>query len=224
MVSVHAHDVALDVAVAEALLVVAAFTIAVEELADRRVPPVDDVHARGGVDERRAPDQDVALDDAAAGDPLAQAQVAEVGRRRGRRRIDEEGICRSPRVADTPWHAFQDLREQAGRARPRRAPPDRRAARPSRRRTRAELALVSSALVRRAAAVRAVRLEHAGARRPSSSAGILPSASVPRPASGVAGRPWCGPGNGARGARAGPPPRWRGGSGTAQTSSAKSTS
>jgi hypothetical protein len=52
------------------------------------VPPVDDVDARGSVDERRAPDEHVALDVAAARDALAQAQVPEVGRRR----VDQERL------------------------------------------------------------------------------------------------------------------------------------
>ncbi len=73
------HDLSLDVAIAEALFVVAPFGVAIEELAHRRVPPVDDVHAGRGVDERRPPDEDVALDGAAAADLLAQAQVSEVG-------------------------------------------------------------------------------------------------------------------------------------------------
>ena len=73
------HDLPLDVAIAEALFVVAPFGVAVEELAHRRVPPVDDVHAGGRIHERRPADEDVALDGPAPAHLLAQAQVSEVG-------------------------------------------------------------------------------------------------------------------------------------------------
>ena len=48
------QDLPLDLALAEALLVVAALAVAVIQLADRRVPPVDDV-ARAGRGRRRWP-------------------------------------------------------------------------------------------------------------------------------------------------------------------------
>src|SRR4029079_3765590 len=75
------QDLALERAIVEALLVVAALTVAIEELADGRVSPVDDVDPVAGVDEGGAPDQHVALDQAAPADLFAQAQVAEIGRR-----------------------------------------------------------------------------------------------------------------------------------------------
>ncbi len=95
------HDLPLDVAIAEALFVVAPLGVTIEELAHRRVPPVDDVHAGGGVDERRAPDEDVALDGAAPADLLAQPQVAEV--RRGG--IDQDRL----QIAAGERHVLQPL-------------------------------------------------------------------------------------------------------------------
>jgi hypothetical protein len=69
---------ALDLALAEGLLVLRAFLVAVVELADGRVAPVDDAHARTRVHVRGAADEHVTIRTAA----LAEAQVAEVGRAR----------------------------------------------------------------------------------------------------------------------------------------------
>src|ERR1700690_4057718 len=68
-------DLAFHVAITEPLFVVAPLPVPVEELADRRVPPIDDVDAVRGVDEGGAPDQNVALDGAAPAHLLAQAKV-----------------------------------------------------------------------------------------------------------------------------------------------------
>jgi len=76
------HDVALDLAFAEGFFIVAALGVAIVELADRGVAPVDDVHARLAVGEGGPADEDVALDFAVARNPLAQAQVPEIRRAR----------------------------------------------------------------------------------------------------------------------------------------------
>jgi hypothetical protein len=94
-------DIALDVALAETLLVVAALRVTIEELAHGCVAPIDDVDARGGVNERRPPDEHVALHGAATGNALAQAQMAEVRRRR----IDEQRLQIGARHAH-PLHAL----------------------------------------------------------------------------------------------------------------------
>ena len=68
------EDLALDQAIAQALLVAVALFVAIEEARHRRVPPVDDLHAAARLDEGARPDEHVA--------PLAvllQPQVAEVG-------------------------------------------------------------------------------------------------------------------------------------------------
>ena len=46
------QDLSLHVTLAKALLVVAAFGVAIVKLADGRVPPVDNVHARRRIDKR----------------------------------------------------------------------------------------------------------------------------------------------------------------------------
>jgi hypothetical protein len=107
------EDPALDVALAERLLVVGALFVAVVDLAHGRVAPVDDANARGAVDVRGLADEDVAL--AALG--LAEAEVPEVGRLRvdglddvlGASRgdalealhlLDERGDVLEPRLGD----------------------------------------------------------------------------------------------------------------------------
>ena len=100
MVSVRrTSDLALDVAIAEALLVVAPLGVAIEELADRRVPPVDDVDAVRSASTNVA--RPISTSRSTAPRPrhlLAQAQVPEVGRRR----IDQDRLQIGPRVSDTP--------------------------------------------------------------------------------------------------------------------------
>src|SRR6185437_14725891 len=53
------HDLALHHPVPELLLVVVALAVAVVDAAHRRVTPVDDADARGRVDVRARPDEDV---------------------------------------------------------------------------------------------------------------------------------------------------------------------
>ena len=68
------QDLALDQAVAQALLVAVALLVAIKEARHRRVSPVDDLHAAARLDEGPRPDEHVAPPAV-----LLQPQVAEVG-------------------------------------------------------------------------------------------------------------------------------------------------
>ena len=89
---------------ADLLLVLVALLVAVEELRDRRVPPVDDAHAV--VEARGLAEAEVAYPPA-----LAQPQVREVGRApdrppgalRERRNCASSALCTLQRVASADW-------------------------------------------------------------------------------------------------------------------------
>ena len=71
-------DLSFDVSFTETFLVLAPFAVTVEQLANRRVPPVDDIYARLGIDECRAADENVSVDEAASLHLFAQAQMTEI--------------------------------------------------------------------------------------------------------------------------------------------------
>jgi len=106
------EDLALDLAITKRLLVFSALFVAVVELADRSVAPIDDTHASLRVDVCRAADENVSIRLAA----LAQAKVPKIRRTRIHRLDHNLGPTRSDaRDALHLLHQRRDILEAARR-------------------------------------------------------------------------------------------------------------
>ncbi len=106
------RDVAFDLALAKGFFVVAAFGVAVIELADRGITPVHDGDARARVGEGGAADEHVALHFAPASHAFAQAQVPEIRRERIHQhglqiRAGERNLLQAFHLGNERRHVFQ---------------------------------------------------------------------------------------------------------------------